>query len=325
MPADENADVKTLIKQAQAVLTAVGMDRKQQGERTARVLLALLQLSPGMSWSEASSRPMGIEQIRSFIAERPDIAYAANTRESIRKESVRQLVDSGILLFNADMPDRATNDRNSNYRISPDALALFRTYETVGWSESLLNFLKAKPSLVERRRQERTNQLQRVDHPDLNDAALTPGVHSELIRQIVDVFVPTFIGFYTSEILYIGDTGQKFHVLRLERLTMLGVTGVNLHGKFPDVIVYDKQRDWLVLIEAVTSVTPINPERREQLLALFQSCREKLVFVTAFPQRNGAAARTFITEIAWETEVWFADHPTHLLHFNGERFLGPYV
>jgi len=118
---------------------------------------------------------------------------------------------------------------------------------------------------------------------------------------------------------------QKFHVLRLERLTMLGVTGVNLHGKFPDVIVYDKQRDWLVLIEAVTSVTPINPERREQLLALFQSCREKLVFVTAFLQRNGAAARTFITEIAWETEVWFADHPTHLLHFNGERFLGPYA
>lgn len=324
MSADGNADVKILIKQAQAVLKVVGMDRKRQGERTARVLLALLHLMPGMSWAAASSRPMGIEQIRSFIEENLDIVYAANTRESIRKESVRQLVDAGILLFNADMPDRATNDRNSNYRVSPDALSLFRTYGTVEWLEALSRFLKAKPSLVERRRQERTNQLQRVQHPDLTGAVLTPGAHSELIRQIVDVFVPTFIGFYTSEILYIGDTGQKFHVLRLERFASLGVRDVNIHGKFPDVVVYDKQRDWLVLIEAVTSVTPIDPERREQLLALFAPCREKLVFVTAFPQRNGAAAKMFITEIAWETEVWFADHPTHLLHFNGERFLGPY-
>lgn len=324
MPADGNAHATVLIKQAQAVLTAVGMDRKRQGERTARVLLALLHLAPGMSWADASSRPMGIEQIRSFIEEKLDIAYAANTRESIRKESVRQLVDAGILLFNADMPGRATNDRNSNYRVSPDALALFRTYGTVEWSESLSTFLKAKPSLVERRRQERTNQLQRMEHPDLSGAVLTPGAHSELIRQIVDVFVPTFIGFYTSEILYIGDTGQKFHVFRPERLAKLGMVDVNIHGKFPDVIVYDKQRDWLVLIEAVTSVTPINAERREQLLTLFAPCREKLVFVTAFPQRSSGAAKTFIADIAWETEVWFADHPTHLLHFNGERFLGPY-
>jgi hypothetical protein len=32
----------------------------------------------------------------------------------------------------------------------------------------------------------------------------------------------------------------------------------------------------------------------------------------------------YLGEIAWETEVWVADAPSHLIHFNGERFLGPY-
>jgi hypothetical protein len=32
----------------------------------------------------------------------------------------------------------------------------------------------------------------------------------------------------------------------------------------------------------------------------------------------------YLNDISWETEVWVADSPTHLIHFNGERFLGPY-
>lgn len=102
----------------------------------------------------------------------------------------------------------------------------------------------------------------------------------------------------------------------------LGVI-VDEHGKMPDVVVYFAAKDWLVLIEAVTSHGPVNAKRHRELHQLFRSARVGLVFVTAFLDRRAMAK--YLGEIAWETEVWAADAPTHLIHFNGERFLGPYT
>ncbi|MFS2517149.1 MULTISPECIES: BsuBI/PstI family type II restriction endonuclease [Parabacteroides] len=30
-----------------------------------------------------------------------------------------------------------------------------------------------------------------------------------------------------------------------------------------------------------------------------------------------------MADIAWETEVWIAENPGHMIHFNGDRFIGP--
>ncbi len=67
---------------------------------------------------------------------------------------------------------------------------------------------------------------------------------------------------------------------------------------------------------------PVNVLRHNQLKDLFVGSTAGLVFVTAFLHR--AAMRGYLPEIAWETEVRIADAPEHLVHFNGERFLGPY-
>jgi hypothetical protein len=101
----------------------------------------------------------------------------------------------------------------------------------------------------------------------------------------------------------------------------LGIA-IEAHGKMPDVVVYVEKKNWLVLIEAVTSHGPVNPKRRGELKALFKGCRAGLVFVTAFLGRH--AMMKYLNDISWETEVWVAEAPTHLIHFNGERFLGPY-
>ena len=90
----------------------------------------------------------------------------------------------------------------------------------------------------------------------------------------------------------------------------------------PDVVAYDIQRNWLLLIEAVTSAGPVDGKRRNELKKLFSGCRAGLVFVTAFTSRD--AMRSFLTQISWESEVWVAEDPEHLIHFDGERFLGPY-
>ena len=84
----------------------------------------------------------------------------------------------------------------------------------------------------------------------------------------------------------------------------------------------DARRRVLMGIEAVTSHGPIGLKRHNELKDLFKAARAGLVFVTAFLTRR--AMTKYLGEIAWETEVWVADAPSHIIHFNGERFLGPY-
>ncbi|CQR62791.1 Type-2 restriction enzyme BsuBI [Streptomyces leeuwenhoekii] len=121
--------------------------------------------------------------------------------------------------------------------------------------------------------------------------------------------------------MYLGDTGSKWIVERPEYLAELGVA-VDPHGKMPDVVIHYTDRDWLVLVEAVTSTGPVNSLRVAQLKDLFAGARPGLVFVTAFQTKK--KFRQFAADIAWETEVWVAEDSTHMVHFNGERFLGPY-
>jgi type II restriction enzyme len=106
-----------------------------------------------------------------------------------------------------------------------------------------------------------------------------------------------------------------------DELADVGVT-VGSHGKMPDLVVYLPERDWLVLLEAATSHGPVDAKRRGDLHTLFDGSTAGLVYVSCFPSRD--EMRKYLPQIAWETEVWCADNPTHLIHFNGERFLGPY-
>jgi hypothetical protein len=122
-------------------------------------------------------------------------------------------------------------------------------------------------------------------------------------------------------VIYIGDAEDKFLHLDADYLQRLGVA-IPAPAKMPDVVVHDTRRNWLLLIEAVTSAGPVDRKRRRELKDLFAGCKAGLVFVTAFASRD--AMRSFLTQLSWETEVWVAEDPDHLIHFNGERFLGPY-
>ena len=151
------------------------------------------------------------------------------------------------------------------------------------------------------------------------EITLTPGVHSELIKQIITEFAPRFAP--NSEVIYVGDTGSKIGYFEEKRLASLGVT-VDQHGKMPDVVLYFGDKDWLLLVESVTSHGPVDAKRHNELAELFAGSKAGLVYVTALPDRT--IMGRYLGEISWETEVWCADAPSHLIHFNGERFLGPY-
>ncbi len=140
-----------------------------------------------------------------------------------------------------------------------------------------------------------------------------------LMKAILEHFCPIFAP--GGVVLYIGDTENKFVHLEAESLASLGVT-LDSAAKIPDVIVHYTAKNWLLLIEAVTSAGPVDGKRRQELKELFADCKAGLVFVTAFETR--CAMQSFLSHIAWESEVWIAEDPDHMIHFNGERFLGPY-
>jgi type II restriction enzyme len=149
---------------------------------------------------------------------------------------------------------------------------------------------------------------------------LSPGGQNVLVKQIVEEFAARFTP--SGEMIYIGDADSKFAFFAKSRLSELGVT-VDSHGKMPDVVIYYSEKQWLVLIEAVTSHGPIDPKRRGELAFLFRSTNVGLVYVTAFLTRQ--MMKEYLPVISWSTEVWVADAPDHLIHFNGDRFLGPYA
>lgn len=148
---------------------------------------------------------------------------------------------------------------------------------------------------------------------------LTPGKHSSLIQSIITEFAKRFTP--GGKPLYVGDTGEKFAFFDEAGLNAIGIN-LDPHGKIPDVIIHHIKAGWLILIEAVTSHGPVNPKRHVELAQLFEESTLGLVYVTAFPDRSTLAK--YLPDLSWETEVWVADTPDHLIHFDGERFLGPY-
>ena len=145
------------------------------------------------------------------------------------------------------------------------------------------------------------------------------GKHSRLLKRFIAKFIPRFVP--GSRVLYAGDTGEKWGYFDEEGLRALGVE-VDMHGKMPDVVLHYPARNWILLVEAVTSHGPVDGKRRSELAKLFKSCSAGVVYVTAFTTRSEMSR--YLGEISWETEVWVAEAPTHMIHFNGVRFLGPY-
>jgi len=307
------------VQSAQQVLQSLGLPKAQQNERSALSLLALLDLRPNKKWSQAASPLMGITPIMDWIAQHYDKKYAPNTRETIRRQTMHQFVDAGLAVYNPDDPKRPVNSPAAVYQIESSALKLLQSFGTDAWHDNLTTYLSKKQTLAALYAKERQQNLVPVKIAPGKAIKLSPGEHSELIRAIIEDFAARFVP--GAVLIYAGDTGEKWGYFDALLLAKLGLT-IEAHGKMPDVVLHCPRRNWLILVESVTSHGPVDGKRHAELAKLFQGSEAGIVYVTAFPNR--AVMGRYLGEIAWETEVWAADAPSHLIHFNGERFLGPY-
>ena len=310
---------KDKIADAKQVLEELGMPRAQRNERSALCLLALLNLTEGKSWADAENPLVGITPMMEFTRDHYGRQYAPNTRETFRRQTMHQLVAAGIALYNPDDPARPVNSPKAVYQIEPDTLTLLRSFTTAAWNKNLAAYLANRQTLAARYAKEREMRKLPVKLATGETVRLSPGHHSELIKAIVEEFAPRFVP--GGVLVYAGDTGDKRGYFDKDLLAKLGVV-VDGHGRMPDVVLYYPEREWLLLVESVTSHGPVDGKRHEQLAELFAASTARLVYVTAF--RSRSVMTRYLCDIAWETEVWCADAPSHLIHFDGERFLGPY-
>ena len=306
-------------KDALSILMALGLPKGQLNDRSALTLLALVDLKPDTSWEEASEPLIGITPIMDYIRDHYGKEYAPNTRETIRRQTMHQFVGAGIAISNPDQPDRPVNSPKWCYQITNDTLDLIRTFGTGSWNVKLAEYLEQRATLADQYAKERDMQMISLVINGDKELALTPGKHSNLIKDIINEFGPRYAP--VAEVLYIGDTGSKMGHFDEDIFKSLRLT-FDSHGKFPDVVLYLRSKNWLLLIESVTSHGPVDAKRHAELASLFKDSTAGIVYVTAFPDRQTMAK--YLGDISWETEVWVADAPSHLIHFNGERFLGPY-
>ena len=311
-----NEDATARVEDARLILESLGLDAERSNERSALVLLALLRLGPTTPWADAGAPLVGTRAIMDWIRDE----YAPNTRETIRRFTLHQFVAAGLVVENPDDPERPVNSPRWCYQVAAQALQVIRAYGTDDFSVLRAEYLAVAPSLAAQYRAEREMQRIPVTLPDGTPVTLSPGGQNTLIKQMVDEFCPRYAP--GGQVLYIGDADEKWAVFREGELAVLGVT-VNQHGKMPDLVVYLPDKNWLILMEAASSHGPVDGQRHAELAHLFAGSTAGLVYVSCFPSR--AVMRKYLTQIAWETEVWCAEDSTHLIHFNGERFLGPYA
>lgn len=301
------------IDEARTILQSIGMPERQQADLCCYALLAMCNVGESTDWANATNEWTRIHDILQFTREQYNVLYAENSRETFRKQAMHQFRDAAISEDNG----KATNSPNYRYRITDEALQLIQSYNSAAWSAQLAHFTENHESLISIYASKKEVQKMPVQINGISYLFST-GSHNELQKVIIEEFAPRFAP--SCECLYVGDSTERDLYKDVEQLARLRFE-ITLHDKMPDVVLYRKDVDWLYFIEAVTSGGPMSPERIMNIQEMTRNVKCGKIFVTAFPDFK--TFKRFSEALAWETEVWLSDMPDHMIHLNGDKFIGP--
>lgn len=317
----------TKVAEALEILGALGIPMNgltaRRQEKMAKAFMAVANVKPSTPWSatkdDQAQHRLQTRQIITFLNAHWGETISPGSYDDIRRKDLALPVAAHLILKSAKNPNANTNDGTRGYAINPSATAVIRTFGTRHWPAALAVFNLNRPTLAAQLKRDRNLARIPVQLSTQTQLSFSPGKHNELQKSIIEVFLPIF-GF-GAQVLYVGDTAKKdlfLDAVGLKKLRFFELA----HDALPDVVAYCEERNWLYLIEAVTTANPITELRRNALLQAASTCSADIILVTAFPDRP--TYRKFAHEIAWETEVWIADAPEHMIHFNGDKFLGPH-
>lgn len=321
--AKTSAKVRSLVYNLLDVFQKIGIpvdgtDRKV--ERMAKACLAVgkIKKSFAEALSEENDGFVRTRDIISFENENYGEHISPGSYDDIRRKDLKLLIEAGIVINSSSKENLATNNPSRGYALSKSFVELLYSYGSEEWDMRLSEYLKEVKSLKEELECRRNLMKVPVTLPGGKRISLSYGAHNDLQKEIIETFLPLF-GF-GAEVLYVGDTTDKF--LHLDEKALKEINFFVLeHDELPDVVAYSHEKNLLYLIEAYHSTGEWNEIRvRKVKRKLKESgCTADVVFFTAFETKN--AFKQKAKDIAWETEVWIAESPEHLVHFNGYKFL----
>lgn len=316
--------VQKLINSTLYILDCFGIPLDSTPRRLERMAIAFLasgdiktldDFKTIKDWNSGYS--LKTRDIINFVNKHFNEKIRLGSYDDIRRKDLKLLTIAEVVLRSS--PNSATIDSTRGYSINPTYAELIKNFGAKEWEKTVSEKLKNIEPLSQKLKRARTIQKIDVFLPSGYKLSFSAGEHNDLQKAIIEEFLPRY--GYGAEVLYVGDTTDKYLYLDKEKLVTLKFFEIS-HEELPDVIAYSEKKNWLYLIEAVHSLGPISEIRLLQLQELTKDCTAEIIYVTAFLTRQ--KFRQFMTEIAWETEVWIADNLDHLVHFNGDKFLGPY-
>ena len=294
------------------LLTSLGMPKKQQSDICVLTVLGMADLKPETPWNEATNEWLRIHDIIGFVNANYNVDYKENSRETFRKQALHNFRTAAIVEDNG----KSTNSPNYRWRLTKEFVTVL---QSIGADDTpLRQFKKNHESLMDIYASKKVMEKMPVKINN-QDFTFSPGPHNQLQKAIIEEFAPRFAP--NSECLYVGDTTEKDLVKNVEKLRELGFE-ITLHDKMPDVVLYREDKNWIYFVESVTSVGPMDPKRLVEIGQMTTKVTAGMIFVTAFLDFN--TYKRFSAELAWETEVWIAEEPEHMIHLNGDKFLGPH-
>ncbi len=307
------------VKDTKKLLEKFDIPDQYINELMCLVFLTLLNQKENIDFSKSTNKLLRIHDILEYI--RTNFReIAENTREQVRKKVIRVLEQAVVIERNKDDKTRSINSGKTCYSITDEAFKIIKSYKSNKFDVLIKDFLDNHTSLKEQYQQKR--DIHRIPIR-INEQKLTlsSGEHNELQVAVINELGPRFAK--GSKLLYLGDTKNKYIYLEKDILSEIGIPlSKDDKMQLPDIIFYDEKKNWIFLIEAVTTHGPIDQKRINDLKIMFKNCNAEKIYITAFPNRT--VFRKYIADVAWESEVWLSDAPDHMIHFNGDKFMGPY-
>ncbi|MGY1895030.1 BsuBI/PstI family type II restriction endonuclease [Nocardia gipuzkoensis] len=304
------------IADARRILQMMGLDKERSNERSALTLLALARVGPQSKWSLAERVLIGTRGMIEWFRLEYAKDYQANSRETLRRSTIHQFLGAGIVISNPDDPHRSVTSPKWCYQLDASVHALLTTYEQDGFAD------RAKRYLAERQPTRAANVdageviRKPVTLPNGVRVASGEGGHRGLVAETLTEFCGRFTP--GGSVFYIGDGDVEWTYFDRTGFDAWGISKQS-YRRLPAIVVYMKEKRWLILVEVCSSHGAIDDGRRQELANLFSGVAVSLFFVSAFHSR--ADFRRHVNNIAWNTEVWCADDPSHLISFGGGRSL----
>jgi type II restriction enzyme len=311
-----------IINEALDILECVGIPLNTMSERRLEKMAVCFLAVAGVinDWKTATTQNyLKTRDIIKFVNLNFEENISSGSYDDIRRKDLKLLIIADFVINSGDDQSSATNNPTRGYSIHPDFERLLIHYSTDSWEKELLIFNQNRSILSDILSRKREINKIPVTLPGGKPIELSVGEHNQLQKQVIEHFLPRFGA--DCEVLYIGDSSNKILFIDEYELSRIGFFELS-HDELPDIIAFSRSRNWLYLVEAVHSSGPMSEIRVLELKKLLKNCKAELIFVTAFLTKT--EFRKWLIDIAWETEVWTADNPDHLVHFNGHKFLGAY-